>query len=388
MAENENGEEKTEKATPKRLREAREKGQVAKSNDVVSVVFLIGGFFVIRLCSKLIYSEITSCIEYWMKTCGSGLENGTVNGDLIQNVIFKSIAKTVIISAAPIMICGLLFTVLSTGIQTKFLFSKETLKPNFGKLNPLKGIKNMFSVKALFELGKSLLKFIVIVVVLYMQLKDKLSDLVRLMQMEPIRGVTYIAQTIFDIVMQVCIIFVAIAALDFFFQKFSFEKDMRMTKQEVKDEYKNTEGDPKIKGKRKQKQYELHNLMMQNVKDADVVVRNPTHFAVALKYDPEAGEAPIVTAKGADRVALRIISEAEKHNVALVENRPLARALYQKAEAGRQIPFEFYKEVAEVLIFVYDLEKRAPPKPKDIKKTDNNKQKQNRNANKKTEAKV
>lgn len=362
MAENENGEEKTEKATPKRLREARKKGQVAKSNDVVSVVFMLGAFAVMRVCAKLSYKAITSDIEYWMSICGGGFgDDGTIDGRLPAVAVFVNAAKTILIAAGPIMLCGILFTVIATGVQTKFLFSRESMKPQFSKLNPLKGLKRMFSVKAFFELGKSLLKLIAIGVVVFLEFKSRMPEFARLFQIEPRASFVYIAEAIFDIVMQVCLIFVAIAALDFFFQKLSFEKDMRMTKQEVKDEYKNTEGDPRIKGKRKQKQMELHNLMMQDVKNADVVVRNPTHYAVALKYDPDVGEAPIVTAKGADRAALRIIKTAEENDVVLVENRPLARALYERAEVDRQIPFEFYHEVAEVLIFVYDLQKKAPP---------------------------
>lgn len=362
MAENENGEEKTEKATPKRLREARKKGQVAKSNDVVSVVFMLGAFAVLRLCAKFSYRVITQNIEYWMSICGGGFgEDGTIDGRAPMVTIFVSAAKTVIAAAGPVMLCGILFTVIATGIQTKFLFSKESLKPKFDKLNPINGLKKMFSVKALFELGKSLLKLIAVGAVVFIEFRSRMPEFARLFQMEPKASFVYMADAIFDIVMQVCLIFVAIAVLDYFFQKLSFEKDMKMTKQEVKDEYKNTEGDPKIKGKRRQKQMELHNLMMQNVRGADVVIRNPTHYAVALKYDPNVGEAPIVTAKGSDRTALRIIKTAEENGVTLVENRPLARALFERAEVDRQIPFEFYHEVAEVLIFVYDLQKKAPP---------------------------
>ena len=362
MAENENGEEKTEKATPKRLREARKKGQVAKSNDVVSVVFMLGAFAVMRVCAKLSYKAVTENIGYWMSVCGGGFaEDGTIDGRSPGMAIFINAVKTIAMAAGPVMICGILFTVIATGVQTKFLFSKESLKPKLSKLNPISGLKKMFSVKALFELGKSLLKLIAVGAVVFIEFKSRMPEFARLFQIEPQVAFVYIANAIFDIVMQVCLIFVAIAVLDFFFQKLSFDKDMRMTKQEVKDEYKNTEGDPKIKGKRKQRQMELHNLMMQDVKNADVVIRNPTHYAVALKYDPDVGEAPIVTAKGSDRTALRIIKTAEDNGVVLVENRPLARALYERAEVDRQIPFEFYHEVAEVLIFVYDLQKKAPP---------------------------
>lgn len=368
MAENENGEEKTEKATPKRLREARKKGQVAKSNDIVSVAFLLGTFSILKLFAKNAYATIADCLEWWLNICGSGLgNNGTIDSDILSKTVYMSMARTVVFAAGPVMLCGILLTVISTGVQTKFLVSAESIKPKFSKLNPLQGIKKMFSVKALFELGKSLLKFIAIGAVLVIEFRSRMPEFARLYDIDPHKGFVYIAQSIYDIVMQVCLIFVAIAVIDFFFQKFSFDKDMKMTKQEVKDEYKNTEGDPQIKGKRRQKQYELHALMMQDVKNSDVVIRNPTHFAVALRYDPDEGDAPVVMAKGADGAAFRIIKTAEENGIPLVENRPLARSLYEKAEVNRAIPFEFYHEVAQVLIFVYDLQNKEPPVAKKIK---------------------
>lgn len=365
MAENENGEEKTEMPTAKKLRDARKKGQVMKSQDVVSVVFLLITFAVLRISAKLTYKVIAESTEYWLLLCGAGIgTDNTVDGDLVYRTMIIRMMKTIAVSCLPVMLVSMVATIVATGAQTRFLISAESIKFKLSKLNPIEGIKKMFSGKALFELAKSLLKFIVIAAVVYAYIKDKMGEVARTMDMEPAQGVAFIAQSVYDIVMRIGVIFIAIAAIDFFYQRYSFTNDMKMTKQEVKDEYKETEGNPTIKGKRKQKQYELHNLMMQDVKGADVVVRNPTHFAVALKYDPDVRDAPFVVAKGADRVAARIIAEAERNKVTVVENIPLARALYEKAELNDEIPYDFYHDVAEVLNFVYELENRKPPRAK------------------------
>ena len=365
LAENENGEEKTEKPTPKRLREARKKGQVMKSQDITAVAFVLLTFFTLRLSAKLAYVTLQDSLEYWINICGGGLtDNIIIDGDVAYKTLIYRITKTVVVSVLPVMLVGVAVTIIATGIQTKFLISAESLKPKFDKLNPFQGIKKMFSGKAFFELAKSLLKFIVIAVVVYTEVRDRMGEVARTLDMEPRASLVYIADTIFRIVMKIGITFIVIAVIDLFYQRYSFENDMKMTKQEVKDEYKSTEGDPKIKGKRRQKQQELHNMMMQNVRGADVVVRNPTHYAVALKYDPNVREAPVVVARGADRVALRIIKTAEENDIVLIENRPLARALYEKTKVDFEIPFEFYREVAEILNFVYELKHIKPPVPK------------------------
>lgn len=359
--ENENGEAKTEKPTGKRLKEARKNGQVVKSQDVVSVCFVIGTFAIMRVYAPYTYNALMDNLKFWLGICGKGLEKGGfMDGDLIYKTMITEIVKTVVISSGIIMIAATLLTIISTGIQTKWLWTTKNLKFDIKKLNPLSGFQKLFSGKSVFEFGKSLLKFIIIGAVIVNELKSRYPEIIRVLDMEPQKTLLFMVKTVYDITMKVGIIFIAVAAVDYMYQKFTFDKDMRMTKQEVKDEYKSTEGDPKIKSKRRQKQYELHYMMMQNVKDADVVIRNPTHYAVAIKYEPEKNGAPIVVAKGIDGAALRIIELAENNNVSLVENRPLARALYEKTEVNYEIPFEFYREVAEVLAFVYDLKKLGP----------------------------
>ncbi len=181
------------------------------------------------------------------------------------------------------------------------------------------------------------------------------------MQMDLLKGLLYSAEAVFSICMKIAMVFVAVAAIDFLFQHYKFEKDMKMTKQEVKEEFKQMEGDPQIKSKRRQKQQQMAMArMMQDVPQADVVIRNPTHFAVALRYQEGKDRAPVVLAKGADKLAFRIIEKAEENGVAVVENVPLARGLYKAVEIGREIPYDFYPAVAEVLVFVYDMKGKKP----------------------------
>ena len=364
MAENENGEEKTEQATAKKRSDARKKGQVLKSQDVAVVCSLFISFFVLKITASSIFSYLRDFMKKYLSKAGEGI------GD-VQYIGTASFARGLIIDIATIfavtsgilLVVAFLAAIASTGIQTKFLISFESLKFKLEKLNPMNGIKRMFSLKGLFELAKSLLKFILLAAVVYSEVKKRLPEISRLMFTEPISGVVYIAETIFSIVMTLGMVLVVVAAVDFMFQRYTFENDLKMTKQEVKDEFKQMEGDPKIKGKRRAIQQQMATQrMMKAVPEADVIIRNPTHFAVALKYDPEKNSAPVVTAKGKDLAALRIVDVAAEHDVPTVENKPLARGIYEKVDVDREIPAEFYQAAADVLWFVYNLKKKPVPK--------------------------
>ncbi|MGN0665194.1 MAG: flagellar biosynthesis protein FlhB [Huintestinicola sp.] len=363
MAENENGEEKTEKATSKKRKDARKKGQVLKSQDVAAVVSIFIVFFVLRLTGKLTWNVLSDTMERYLSMAGKGIGSiEQVGPKSVYTSVMLDLTKTSAAAAGIVLAASTIVAIFATGIQTKFLITFERIKFKLSKLNPINGIKSKFSVKAMFEIGKSLLKMVVLVAVVYGQVKKRLPEFMRLMYMEPVEAVPYIAKSVFSIVMLVAGTFVAIAAVDFLYQRYSFEKDLMMTKQEVKEEFKQMEGDPHIKGKRRSIQQKMaYARMMQNVSEADVVIRNPTHFAVAIKYDSEKNTAPVVVAKGQDMAALRIVDIAAEHNVPSVENVPLARALYEKVEIEREIPPEFYHSVAEVLAFVYDLKKKQPP---------------------------
>ena len=258
----------------------------------------------------------------------------------------------------PLLLIGGLVSVVLTLAQTRLLFTTKTIQLKFSRLNPLQGIRKMFSLRALVELAKSLIKIAILCYIIYSNLYKKFLLLPRLMDMSVENAVSYLGDLIMSIVTASAAVFIFIAALDYLYQWWDYERSLRMSKEEIKEEYKETEGDPQVKGQIKERQRKMAQMrMMQNVPKADVVIRNPTHYAVAIKYDPEVNNAPVVLAKDADSLALRIIHEAEKHDIIITENKPLARALYESVEVDAEIPAEFYQAVAEVLVFVYNLRK-------------------------------
>ena len=355
--------EKTEKATPHKRREQRKEGNVMQSKDVVTAAFILLVFFVLRLMARLMFRTVQSSMTYWLTLSGGGMGgNGTlIDGMGVPQKLIIEMGKVVIFTAGPILLVSILVPVIVTGIQTKFIFSKKSIQFKIEKLNPFKGIQKMFSLSSVFELAKSIVKLVILIAVVYGEIKKRVPDFARLLRLDISSGLIYIAETIFAICMKIAAVFVAVAAVDFLFQKYKWEKDMKMTKQEVKEEYKQMEGDPQIKSKRRQKQQQMAmSRMMQDVPQADVVIRNPTHFAVAIRYDEEKDRAPVVVAKGADNLAFRIIDKAEESGVTVVENVPLARGLYKSVDLGREIPYSFYHAVAEVLAFVYDMNGKKP----------------------------
>ena len=241
--------------------------------------------------------------------------------------------------------------IITVMAQTKGLFTSKVLRPKFSRLNPITGFKRLFSLQSVVGIVKGILELAIIGVIVYTQIESRLVQFGRLTDMEPIQGVYYTADAVFSIVMLIVIVLVFVAAADYVFQWWQYEKKLKMSKQEVKDEYKQIEGDPQVKGKIKQKQREIsQQRMMEQVPSSDVVIRNPTHYAVALKYEPtDAFSAPKVVAKGQDALALKIVALAEESDVYVTENRPLARALYDGVKIGDPIPVSLYVAVAEVL---------------------------------------
>lgn len=353
--------EKTEKATEHKRREERKKGNVMQSKDVVTAAFILIIFCVLKVMMKMMIAVSERSFDYWFSLAGSGMEEQRIDGMPFYSKLMLEIGKVLLICAGPTLIVSILVTVIATGVQTKFLFSTESIKFKISKLNPISGIKKMFSLSSVFELAKSILKLVILAVVVFDEVKKRIPEIARLFDMEIAGSMMYMLDTIFSIVIKVAAVFVGVAVVDVLFQYFKFEKDMRMTKQEVKEEYKNLEGDPQVKGKRRQIQRQMAmSRMMDSVPESDVVIRNPTHFAVAIKYDKNKNNAPIVLAKGADNLAKKIVGIAEEHKIIMVENKPLARGLYDSVDVGREIPPEFYHAVAEVLSFVYGLQGRKP----------------------------
>ena len=343
------GEEKTEKATPKKRRDQRKEGNVLQSREIVTAVSVLGIFAAMRLLLGLISKTLLA----YTGSVFEGLGSATVSKDTLIP-IFTDVITVIAIAVGPICLAAMFLGIIPTIAQTRGLFTAKALKPKFSRLNPLSGIKKLFSLQSVVGILKGLAEVIIISVVIYNEITARMPKFIMLMNAGVMQGITYAALTIFDMIMLICIMLVFVAAADFLFQWWQFEKKLKMSKQEVKEEFKQMEGDPQIKSKIKQRQQQMATQrMMQDVPKADVVVRNPTHFAVALKYDQDKNTAPQVLAKGKDMMALRIVKIAEENGVMTIENPPLARSLYSMVDIGREIPAELYNAVAEVLTVVY-----------------------------------
>lgn len=343
------GEEKTEKATPKKRRDQRKEGNVLQSKEIVTAASVLGIFSIVRLLSGFLLKNLLSFSTKMYEQSGTY----AVNQDNFMRLMVDAITVVVLI-VGPICAATMLLGIIPTVAQTKGLFTMKALKPKFSRLNPLEGIKKMFSLQSIVGIVKGLIEVIAIGVLVYNEISDRMPRLLALVDAGLMQGIAFAAISIYDLVMTICIVLVFVAAADFLFQWWQFEKKLKMSKQEVKDEFKQMEGDPQIKSKIKQRQQEMaRNRMMQQVPSADVVIRNPTHYAVALRYDQDKNRAPEVIAKGKGYLALKIVEIAEAHDVYCMENPPLARALYSQVDLGREIPYELYDAVAEVLTVVY-----------------------------------
>lgn len=355
MAEDQNGQEKTEKATGKKRKDERKKGHVAMSKDVVTVVSLVGIFCCLRLLFPMIIESLQGALVYQISAVG---RVNNLSFAVQQEIGWQAVwvlAKCIF----PLGLLGILFAFLSTGVQTRFLFTMDPLKFKLSKLNPLKGLKGLFSLKKLVELLKSSVKIVILGVFMFNILRDEIGSIAKMMNLPVIPSCTYVLKEIMGMVLKIGMVFAAIAAFDVFYQFWSFEKDMKMTKEEVKEEFKQMEGDPKVKGKiRSIQQQRARSRMMQGVPDADVIIRNPTHYAVALKYDIDHDNAPILIAKGQDSLALKIVEIGERNGVTVVENKPLARGLYASTPLDGEIPAEYYGVVAEILVQIFRMNKK------------------------------
>lgn len=343
------GEEKTEQATPKKRRDSRKEGEVLQSKDIVTAVSVAGIFVSMRLLLDFMSQTVISYTKSVFEQVGTT----EVTPDTIM-AIFVNIITVFVMAVGPICLIAMFLGIIPTVAQTRGLFTMKAIRPKFSRLNPLSGIKKLFSAQAIVGILKGLIEVIIITYVVGSEIYGRLPKIIALMNAGLLQGITYAASTIFDLVMMICIMLVFVAAADYLFQWWQFEKKLKMSKQEVKEEYKQTEGDPQIKSKIKQRQQQMAaSRMMQEVPKADVVIRNPTHYAVALYYNQDENRAPKVVAKGKDYLARRIVEIAEENNVYIIEDPPLARTLYSAVDVGREIPVELYNAVAEVLTIVY-----------------------------------
>jgi flagellar biosynthetic protein FlhB len=344
----------TEKATPKRLEEAREKGQVAKSREVASALIMVA-------CLMYFYfdaSGIVSRLREMMKGSFRGLYRTDLTTDAIQSLMIDLTIKV------SVMILPLLLTLLAAGllaniIQVGLLFSAESLQPKLSKVSPLKGLKNMFSLKSIVELLKNIFKITLVGFIAYVTIKNEALDVSPLMEQDVWTILAYMGGISFKILMATCWVLIVLAILDYLYQHWEHGRNLKMSKQAIKDENKNSEGDPLIKARIRRLQRDMAmRRMMTKVPTADVVITNPTHLAVALKYDPARMSAPVVVAKGANLIAERIKEIARENGIAVVENKPLAQVLYKMVDIMEAIPDNLYQAVAEILAYVYGLKRK------------------------------
>ena len=321
------------------------------SRDAVAVASLLGTFAALWLAAGSFVEQLGGFMTY----CFTSIDQEQLVDDLSTELTMQGI-MVVVKTVGPVVAVAILCAVAATFAQTRFLVSTESMKPKFSRLNPLQGFKRLFSLKSLVETLKNLIKIAILVAIIFLSVREMFLEASHYFYTDVIASTSHLVQVAVTMIIRIIIAFLAVAVLDIFYQWWDYEKNMMMTKQEVKDEYKQMEGDPQIKGKIKEIQRRrAQQRMMQQVPQADVVIRNPTHYAVALRYKPEEDDAPIVLAKGQDAVALRIVQIAEEHDIPAIENVPLARALYAQAELNQFIPQELYGPVAEVLIYIFKL---------------------------------
>ena len=348
------GGEKTEPATNKKLDETRKQGQVAKSKELIMAATLMALFIIVKvyvssLGQKLMdgfkefYSQFevhagSSSMGYPVVLAASSLQNAFMN---------------IITAVFPVLIVAVIIAVLGNMLQQRWMVTAEPMKPKFSKLSPVNGFKRIFSARQLFELLKSIAMIIVIGIIVYTEIKDKVNLLLTFYNITLYQAIGAIGEIVVNLGIKISAVFLVIGFIDLFYQRHKFKQDTMMTKQEIKDEFKNAEGDPQVKGQIRRRMQEIsRRRMMQQLPEADVVITNPTHFAVALKYEPNSGMAPVVIAKGADYLAYKIKEVAKENNIEIVENKPLARIIYHNVDIGMEIPPELYQAVAEILAAV------------------------------------
>ena len=350
MAE-ENFQEKTEKATPKKLREVRKKGQVAQSKEVTTVLVLFSSLCVLFFSASWILLNLTRFMGGFLKKIGTLNYRQCVSLPLLIEAF-----QSVLIILMPIMIVVMIAGVAGNLLQFGFMYSSEPLIPKLSKLDPIKGMKKLFSLKSLVELVKMVFKVFLVGYIAFLVIKSELDIVPSLVEMDLRDVISFIASMSFNIWLYACLALLLLALMDYLYQRWQFEKDNKMSKQEVKDESKRSEGDPSVKARIRNIQREMsQRRMMDKIPEADVIITNPTSLAVALQFDSKKMIAPCVLAKGSDFIAEKIKTIARENEIPIVEDKPLAQVLYKVVEIGEFIPENLYRAVAEVLAYIYRL---------------------------------
>jgi flagellar biosynthetic protein FlhB len=354
MAQQQSG-DKTEKATPKRKRDAREKGQVFKSVEVINAFSLLAMFGVISIFGNMIIDNTKAMMDHFFSQPAPDVVTqaavGNAMGDAI--VYFLNIVAPVLIAA---FLCAVIFNIVQVG----FVFSTKAISPKFERISMGAGLKRIFSKRTMIELVKSIIKIAILAWVAYSEYEGHMKQFPGLMGEDLGYSVAAFVKMLLDVAFKLAMAFAIFAPFDYMYQRWKYSKDLMMTKQEVKDEYKLTEGNPQTKSRISQKQRQMSRTrMVQAVKEADVVITNPTHYAIALSYKENKNRAPVVVAKGMDYLAQKIKEKAKEFKVEIVENKPLAQSLYFFCEVGDEVPEDLYKAVAEILAYVYRLKGKA-----------------------------
>lgn len=345
------GGDKTEKATPKKRQDARKKGQIAKSPEVSGAVVLLSALLSLSVFGGFMKERF---VTLFLDVFQNRMEMPVTAENVIR--MFNEYGLQILILLAPLLGVTFVLALIANYAQVGFMASGEGLTPKFSKINPIKGFKNIFSMRSFVEFLKSVFKLLVIAYLVYSTLWGQKESFASLARVNAEGTFNFAAKLTMNLGIKIGAVLFIMAIFDYMYQRYEHEKSLRMSKQDIKDEYKKMEGDPIIKGKIRERQRRMAmQRMMQEVPKADVIITNPTHFAVALKYDGSKMEAPEIVAKGQDYVALRIRELAKEHGVMTIENKPLARALFQRAEIGDVVPHDLFQAVAEVLAYVYKL---------------------------------
>lgn len=354
MAEKDEGQERTEQGTPKRKEEAREKGQVARSREVSSVAGLAACLIYFYFNATGLLEKISAMMTSTFRSAG----RVTISIDNVQTLLIGLLFK-VFVLLLPIFIVVFVIGIIANVAQVGVLFSSTAIQPELSKIDPLKGFKRLFSLNSFVEFIKNILKMLIIGMVSYLVIRNEVNGFLPLAEQTVWEIMLYLGKITFKILLTTCWVLIILAILDYVYQRWEYEKGLRMSRQEIKEEFKNSDGDPAIKARIKRLQREMsRKRMMAAVPKADVIITNPTHLAIAIRYDQDTGIAPAVVAKGSGFIAERIRNIGRENNIPVVENKPLAQVLYKMVKLNETIPVNLYRSVAEVLAFVYSLKKQ------------------------------
>lgn len=346
--------DKTEEPTAKKIEDSRKEGQVAKSKELTSAFSLLALFLCLKFFIGFLGSRFIELFDTFWGEMGiyAKSEFSTVT---VWQICLEAIVSMLLI-CAPFMLVALLVAFLTQRMQIKWMVTTKPLQPKFNKLNPVNGFKRIFSMRALFDLGFSLLKIVLFGAIAFSYVKDHMKILLTLYDLTLQDALSNLLTMVYELGIRISAVYIVLSFADLMYQRYKHKKELKMTKQEVKDEYKNQEGDPKVKSQQKQRMLQAsRRRMMESVPQADVVITNPTHFAVALKYDNTVSMAPVVVAKGADYMAQKIKDIAKEYDIICYEDVPTARMLYYNVEVGDEIPRELFEAVATALAYVYEI---------------------------------